>query len=224
MNQLTIISDVHGKKANYVNIVRKRKYTVQLGDLSVDNYNFLNHIDGDNHVFIAGNHDNFDILDNNPPKNYLGRYGLKTLNDVEFFYLGGAFSIDKIYRLNYEFKNKIKCWWPQEEATEDEFENAYNLYCSLKPNIVITHDCPRRVANLAGNPRILREFGFDDDFTTRTSEWLQKMWDFHAPRTWVFGHFHTNFDQTHFNGKEATRFICKPELGLTTIDTEGAVC
>lgn len=90
-------------------------------------------------LFIDGNHENFDILDNLEEKEMYGSkvgvlkdrvYHLKrgnmyTINDKKYFAFGGSASIDKGHRLPY------LSWWPHEVPNGEEFDHAME---TLKEN------------------------------------------------------------------------------------------
>lgn len=212
MNQIRIISDVHGKINKYLDVVNKCEYSVQLGDLAFD-YRFLGNIDDTRHVFIPGNHDNYDKCFAYP--HCLGNFGEFELNGIVFFFIRGAFSIDWQYRQKHQELTGQKSWWSNEELSFAEMKLCFDLYREVKPDFVISHDCPRIISNKIGNPQILNNFGYNADiFTTSTSELLEECYNFHAPKIWIFGHYHIDIQ---VNLK--TKFICLPELGYCDVNS-----
>lgn len=202
---LTIVGDVHGNYHPYIDLVKDTEASIQLGDMGFV-YNGLAKLDPGKHKFFGGNHDNYGLYYKSP--HALGDFGVEELGGVTFFYVRGAFSIDKKYR------SAGISWWPEEELTREEFEKARKLYVEVKPDIMITHESPRQVSELIGNPGVLREFGFDPDrFTTNTSEGLQDLFDLYHPKEWYFGHFHKSWTRK-VNG---TIFHCLNELETVTI-------
>lgn len=208
---MRIIGDVHGKLDPYIRICKKAEdegqYTLQLGDLSLNKLayrqleTFLN---PEKHKFIPGNHDYYPKL----PAMSLGDYGMYELGGITFFFIRGAFSIDKKWRTP-----KID-WFEEEELTDVQLNEAYELYIKEKPDLVFSHDAPRAVGDAVGNPRILMQCGFDPHtFNTRTSIILQKMFETHQPERWYFGHFHNSKVLT----TSATRFQCLDELEYVDI-------
>jgi len=214
-NYIHLLGDVHGHINQYNNLISRLAYSVQIGDMGFD-YSKIK--PNERHVWFGGNHECYYTINNHA--NNLGDYGLKTLNGVTFYFVRGAFSIDKEYRLAGQRKNGVKTWWENEELSKEEFEEVVKDYYEKKPNIVLTHDCPDSVSRIIGNPEILRGFGFDPDtFNTITQTYLEKCFIIHQPKLWVFGHYHKHFDQV-IGG---TRFICLPELKYITINNEGEV-
>ena len=64
MKNVTLIGDLHGKYKRYHEIIREKDrhpYTIQLGDFGFD-YRTLDNVDPKNHVFIGGNHENYDKI------------------------------------------------------------------------------------------------------------------------------------------------------------------
>jgi hypothetical protein len=198
---ITLIGDVHGKYERYHRIIREKDshpFTVQLGDFGFD-YTTLKNVDPKHHVFIGGNHENYDKVTDVP--NYLGDYGhMVDFNGIDFFYYRGAWSIDQQYRtIGID-------WWEQEQVKIEGFMKAREIYRQIKPDIVLTHDCPESIAPylLPPNSRIFQQ----------TTGWaLQELFNIHQPKYWYFGHWHKGWSQT-ING---TRFKCLNELEIDTI-------
>ena len=209
MNKITLIGDVHGKYYNYINICANNEYTIQLGDLGYDNTEVLQGIDPAHHQFIYGNHDNHSVDYDLP--HCLGRFGARSLNNIDFFFVSGAFSIDKKYRID-----KVpQTWFPNEELSYAEGMACLELYEKIKPDLVLTHDFPRSIINKISNPEKLKDWGFDPDtFTTSTSELLEAMFKIHQPRYWWGGHHHCSKTFRH-NG---TRFQVLNELETLIIE------
>lgn len=201
---LRIVGDVHGKYAQYAKLAHKAKKeglkTVQLGDMGF-RYGHFKHfgLDPEDHLFFGGNHDNYDIYHDSP--NVLGDYGYGEMGDVEFFFVRGAFSIDRFLR------TAGVDWWPEEELTQEEFVKAKEMYLEQKPSIVITHDAPDHMRDvlISKGKSMLGSKKLD----TRTGYQLDTMFQAHQPDLWIFGHWHVSCDHKI----EGTRFICLHELG-----------
>lgn len=196
--KIKIIGDVHQKIGKYLSILKKSENTLQLGDLCVDYTAFrevkdfmsiANH--SDRHKTMRGNHE---YWHERLPSD-LGDYGL--YNNI--FFVRGAFSLD------YKYQMAAGCYSKEEELNYKQAEECLNMYCTVKPDIIVSHDAPRAIGNLIGNPDMLRDFGFNPDtFRTLTSELLQAMIDEHPPELLVHGHFHrshkTKIGKTTFIG------------------------
>jgi hypothetical protein len=194
---ITLIGDVHGKYKRYHEIIREKDrypHTIQLGDFGF-NYETLKNVDPASHRILGGNHDNYDKVNECP--NFLGDYGYESLNNISFFYYRGAYSIDKQYRtIGID-------WWPNEENNIETFMKARELYREIKPDFVITHDCPESVAYhiLPTNSRI---------YQNMTGWALQELFNIHKPKYWRFGHYHSKWSMNI----EGTNFRCLDELEI----------
>lgn len=203
MTTIRIIGDVHGKFRNYRDVIRDVPRSIQVGDMGVGFKR--NHGDfewcanppydsmsrGD-HKFIRGNHDNPQACSRHP-------YWIADGTVVDGIYcLGGAVSIDKAWR------TQGLDWWPDEECSYAELERMIDDYAAIKPEVVVTHDCPSSIAN-----EILSAFNMqkiEDGSRTRVA--LERMLESHQPREWFFGHWHVSLSFV----REQTRFTCLNEL------------
>lgn len=190
----TAIGDAHGQYDRYVKMARKRDRTVQIGDLGFK-YGCLENLDPEHHKIVGGNHDNYDVLPNYP--HYLGDWGFHTLGGTEFFFLRGAYSIDRDQRtIGID-------WWSQEEIPIEGFMAAREAYRERKPRIVLTHTCPEVIAPHFLDPRYAYRV-----HVTKTGFMLDELFNIHQPELWVFGHFH--YTKSITEGR--TKFVCLNEL------------
>lgn len=199
--KITVIGDVHGKYDKYYEVLREKDrnaHTVQLGDFGFK-YDTLKNLDPERHKIIGGNHDNYEKIIKIP--HYLGDYGCAKLNGVDFFFYRGAYSIDRQYRtVGID-------WWSEEQLTIDHFMKARDLYREIKPDIVLTHDCPETVVPylLEPNARIYQN----------TTSWaLQELFNIHQPKIWRFGHYHKKWSMNIGN----TNFRCLDELEVEILE------
>lgn len=192
---LRIFGDVHGKYKTHAKLCLKAEKegfcTVQLGDYGFS-YGTLKHynLSPDFHKIVGGNHDNYDVIGDCP--NNLGDFGEATLGGVTFFFVRGAYSVDQSLR------TQGRDWWPEEELSYLQCQEALDAYQEIKPEIVITHDCPSEITEEMGSTLI----------RTRTGELLQQMFDQHKPQQWFFGHYHKDWKCI----VKGTQFQCLPEL------------
>ena len=140
-------------------------------------------------LFIDGNHENFDMLEDMPLVEYKGalmhqidkhifhilRGEIMTLGGYTFFCLGGARSIDMMYRKPH------LSWWPQETINHHDIDNAIaNLEkVNNKVDYVITH--------CSDTSTVLKSFGFRRDVCTDQLMFIDKIVDY---KHWYFGHYH----------------------------------
>lgn len=196
----TAIGDVHGKYDRYLKIAGERDHTVQIGDLGF-RYGCLENLDPGSHKIVAGNHDNYDSITNYP--HYLGDWGFHTLGGTEFFFLRGAYSIDRDQRI-------IGIdWWSEEEIKIESFMEARAAYRERAPRIVLTHTCPETMSPAFLEPRNAHRV-----HVTKTGWMLDELFNAHRPELWIFGHFHVSRSVT----ERGTKFVCLNEL--ETLDVE----
>lgn len=220
---MKIIGDIHGKLDEYIKIVSNTKSSVQLGDFGFSNVlnNFLYYQDMlpcSHHKIGAGNHSDHDMISNIP--HYLGRFGRHLIDNIDFFWIDGALSIDLVYRVGEWMSNGriplFKSWWSNEQLDYFEMVECKAQYELLRPSIVLSHTCPSTIINsVNGNKssNIMYKYGWGSSYNDMTSQFLQTLLEKHQPELWVFGHHHKSFDMI-ING---TRFICLEELGTYEI-------
>lgn len=210
MTTLRVIGDVHGKFKPYRNIIRDVPFSIQAGDMGVGfrgyRHGELVHLTNPpydamsegHHLFIRGNHDNPEVCKRQ-------RYWIPDGTVVDgIFCLGGAVSIDRAYR------TEGLDWWPDEELSYAELERMIDEYAAIKPEVVITHDCPSSIAN-----EILAAFNMrkiEDGSRTRVA--LEQMLAAHQPREWYFGHWHVSL--SFVRGR--TKFQCLNELEYVDVE------
>ena len=168
----------------------KEAITLMCGDMGVGFSDVISPCCGDNDYWISGNHDNHDACLG--IKGYLGDYGVIDVG-VKAFFIRGAYSTDRYHRTeNID-------WWRCEQLSQEKCNEAIELYAKEKPDLVISHDCPKQVHHL------VCAFGREG---SRTGETLTKLFEIHSPKFWIFGHHH-NHSQHVVNG---TTFTCLGEL------------
>lgn len=193
---IKIIGDIHGQFQEYRKLLGD-SCTVQVGDFGF-RYDSLDAVDSVKHKIVGGNHDNYDTITSVP--HYLGDFGLASLGGVTFFFLRGAYSIDRDQRtigVN---------WWREEEISIESFLNARELYRDSEPDIVITHDCPENVSEYLISDGARR-------YQTKTGFMLQELFNTHKPRLWRFGHYHKSWQKDI----QGTNFRCLRELEVETL-------
>ena len=112
------------------------------------------------------------------------------INNSKCLVLGGAYSVDKHYRLMKGYQ-----WFESEQIPDDrkaEIED-YLSVCGYNVDYVLSHTCPY-------NTRPVHMFLRSIDQSTVDSSmevWLQKIADRLTFKHWYFGHYHDDWD----NGK-----------------------
>lgn len=223
---LRVIGDMHGKAGLYKGIVQRANakgiHTLQLGDLGFGGmYHFLmkdNEFSVEQNKFFMGNHDQYDYTSKEVDADCLLRFmefnlsdfGMRSLGGFDFFIVRGAFSID------YKHRIPFRSWWREEELPVRYHDTILDGYVRAKPELVITHELPQNVGHdgVLKTPFILKEFGFNPEtFSTNTGELLQKLFEAHQPKLWLFGHYHKDW-AANVNG---TAFQCLPEAGYVDL-------
>lgn len=190
---MLFIGDVHGKFNEYDTVMKRGRDTFQVGDFGIGFPGYKPRSWPMNHKFIRGNHDNPELCRKHP--NYMGNFGYRG----GLFFMGGANSIDKIYR------TEGKDWWPDEQLSVEQLSDAIEQYERLKPSVLVTH--------MTGLEVQQHLFDFSQVHTSRTLKALDIMWKNHQPKLWVFGHYHKSVD-TFYRG---CRIICLNELDTIEI-------
>lgn len=183
---MLIIGDVHGKVLEYQEKVSKYPESICVGDFGFKKQHTW-HINNmsPSHKINLGNHDDPAYV--NAPHscgNFSFRDGIFTVR--------GADSIDK------HLRTEGIDWFPNEELTYAEMQEAVDAYIAIRPSVVVTHDCPQSIRRLM--------FGIYD--SSLTSQGLEIMLQKHQPDVWIFGHHHVSMNE--LVGK--TSFICLAEL------------
>ena len=190
--KIRFVGDVHGKINDYVKIVQDCERSVQVGDFGAG-FVKMPILDPHKHKFIRGNHDNPNTCKTTP--NWIKDGEIED----NILYVGGAFSIDRNSRV--EGIN----WWSDEELTIVELNEIIDKAEIYQPKIIVSHDCPTRVAEILFGKKPLK---------TRTQDALAAVFNVCQPKIWVFGHWHEDKDQIINN----CRFICLNELSYIDLE------
>lgn len=208
--KLRVIGDVHGCIEIYLNLINssnKCDASIQLGDMGFrDNYKALanglenDKIDSNKHVFIGGNHDDYD---HRPPTMLpdFGQIKFSQDQELKMFYIRGAESIDKKYRV------EGVSWWRAEQLNYRESEKAFDAYCRFKPDIMFTHDCPWDILSYFITNSMKKN-------GSSTNHLLRNCFEIHQPKFWYFGHHH----QTKKMELKGTAFQCLNELNYLDLE------
>lgn len=157
-------------------------------------------------LFVDGNHENFDLLEQYPVEEMFGgqvarindsvfwlkRGEVFVINEQRIFVFGGGMSHDQ------DWRTPGKTWWPQEQSKQCDFDNAiknlekYN-WCV---DFVLSH-VPPYCEVLGFMPRAYALKGYGTDWTEHHLDELKSRLSFER---WYFGHLH--MDQTE------GRFTC----------------
>ena len=104
-----------------------------------------------------------------------------TIDDLKCLVIGGAYSVDKYYRLS---TNNI--WHENEQLTDEEMRNIYSYTRGDCFDIILSHTCP-----YDWRPTDLFLSGLDQSTVDNSMEkWMLKMKEDTAWGLWLFGHYH----------------------------------
>lgn len=107
-----------------------------------------------------------------------------SFDGVQTFAIGGAYSVDKFYRLANDWG-----WWPDEqpdEATKLRAERQLDIH-GWQADVVLTHTCPLRY-----EPTEVFLSGVDQSSVDKsTEEWLDTIERRLQYKQWYCGHYHT---------------------------------
>ncbi len=151
-------------------------------------------------LFLDGNHENFDWLENFPViekfggkvqwcgKNILHmmRGEIYTIDGKRFFVCGGATSMDK------EFRQPYVSWWPEENISSAEARKAIeNLDHATEPiDFILTHTCPESIVEQMFKVPVIYDV---------TAKFLDVIKDRLPSTPWYFGHWHKDKDWGRFH-------------------------
>lgn len=143
-------------------------------------------------LWIDGNHENFELLDEYPVEDWQGgkvqkitdniihlcRGSLFELDNKRVFAFGGAESHDKQYR------RVGRSWWEDEMPTDEEMEHGRKTLNTAGWNvdIVLTHSLPSRIQNV-----LFRDNEYKTNALTDYFDEIDNRLDF---KMWFSGHYH----------------------------------
>lgn len=212
---IILAGDTHGlvdldKITNYFEVndeYTRDDYLIILGDAGVlwngiedkDVQNTLNNLPVTT-LWIDGNHENFDLLDEYPDEMWhggrvhfitdsiihLARGQVFEIDGKTFFTFGGGNSIDK------HLRQLGLSWWPEEMPSNYEYDEGLNNLEKVdwKVDYVLTHTCPEYIANQLVT------------YTYPGEETLQRYLNVIAEdlefEEWYFGHWHMDESVENF--------------------------
>lgn len=195
---IRLIGDVHGYYDSYLAITQYAEYSIQLGDFGFE-YSLLSKLNHEKHKVLLGNHDHYGRI---PQLYALPDFGMCKLNDIEFFCIRGAYSVDKQYRTQF------LDWWPEEQLNIQQCYECLDLFKQVKPELVLSHDCPFVLYK-----DVLRPGNRWPVRPTITNMLLDECFKSHQPQRWFFAHHHNSWQGT----VNKTRFRCLDELEFVDI-------
>ena len=191
-------------------------YFPNFGDNFLERVSFYSNLKNIDTHFIKGNHENHDELSKYKEiteiaNNVFYHPNLTTwiVDNVSFFSIGGAYSIDKAYRTpGYN-------WFAGEEIGIKEIYECPKI----KVDVVLSHDCPISV-----DINDMLRYNMDKS-TKENREKLQAIVDIVNPKLVIHGHYHMSFIRNgssfknislgcNFNSIEEQTFIYDTKTGI----------
>ena len=118
-----------------------------------------------------------------PNIRYLKDYGVYQMGNLDVAVIGGAYSVDKWYRLD-----RGAIWYPDEQLTEEEMIAATAELTGTEVDIVLTHTCP-----INWEPSDLFLNGIDQRRVDKTMElFMEEIAQCFGWKVWCFGHYHAD--------------------------------
>lgn len=146
-------------------------------DINVDNFVWLEEAYPNIRYFVDGN--------------------VYNINGKNALVIGGAYSVDKWYRLaragyskdEAETANPKKCgWFKSELLTADEMNEITEKVVGKRFDFVLSHTCP-----LSWEPNDLFLNGIDQSQVDKSMElWMDELLNKIDWRVWLFGHYHAD--------------------------------
>lgn len=109
------------------------------------------------------------------------------INGLRVLVIGGAYSVDKFYRLAHFPKDaKWTGWFKDEQLTKEEMQSISNRYRGERFDLVLSHTCP-----YSWRPTDLFLSGLDQSTVDNSMEqWLEGFRKKISYNIWLFGHYH----------------------------------
>lgn len=181
------LNETDNIKKEYVNQLGYRIYCVrgnhEARPQSILNMKLIYDEDVDGQVWFQEKYPNI---------RYFMDYGEYWINHNHILVIGGAYSVDKYYRLyrkglTEEDNNpKITGWFIDEQLSKDEMKAAEFMYQYESFDFVFSHTCP-----FSFRPTDLFLNCIDQSKVDNSMElWLDKIKDKINWSIWLFGHFH----------------------------------
>lgn len=106
-----------------------------------------------------------------------------TINGLKYIVIGGAYSVDKYYRLA-----RGAGWWEDEQPSEEIKQYVEKQLEGNVVDVILSHTCPYKY-----EPREMFLSQIDQSTVdTSTEEWLDRIESSVNYRAWYCGHWHTD--------------------------------
>lgn len=123
------------------------------------------------------------VEDEFPRIRYFTDWGFYTIDGLKTLVVGGAYSVDKFYRLANGWK-----WFENEQLSDFEMRACEKNVEYKEFDLVLSHTCP-----LSVQPTDLFLRGLDQSTVDNTMEvWLEGLEKKFEWKIWLFGHYHAD--------------------------------
>lgn len=213
--------DIHGSPYNIIRFAKRMKLTrsdviVILGDVGANYYGnerdreMKMHLNALNPTIfcIHGNHEKRPATiptyklkgwnggqvwyeDEYPGLLFAKDGDIYTIEGVRYLVIGGAYSVDKYYRLMRGYG-----WWEDEQPSEAIKKYVDRQVDESSFDVILSHTCPMKYEPVEMFIAAVDQSTVD----ASTEEWLDKIEDRAKYKAWFCGHWHTDkrIDRMHF--------------------------
>ena len=114
-----------------------------------------------------------------------------TLDGLQHLVIGGAYSVDKFYRITRNYG-----WWPDEQPSEEIKAYVERQISTRSVDVVLSHTCPHKYEPTEVFLPFIDQSTVDDS----TERWLDEIENRLDYSAWFCGHWHVNkrIDKMHF--------------------------
>lgn len=178
------------------------------------NYPLINDVDVGGMVYMEEEYPNI---------RYFIDGGNYTINNKSVLTIGGAYSVDKWFRLQRATasNSSFSGWFKDEQLTEQEMSLISDNIKGKYFDFVFTHTCP-----LDWEPTDLFLSGVDQSLVDKNMEkWLNQLKDIFDWGVWCFGHYHTDrlerpYVEQYYTDIENLNDIIKRWKNFSKTDTD----
>jgi len=106
-----------------------------------------------------------------------------TLDGMKHLVIGGAYSVDKFYRLRKGF-----AWWPDEQPNDEIKAYVEQQIKTQSIDVILSHTCPFKYEPVEAFLPMVDQSTVD----TSTEQWLDHIEETYDYKQWLCGHWHIN--------------------------------
>ena len=138
-------------------------------------------VEGMHLVYDENVHGEVYVQDKWPTIKYFKDWGIYIIGDYKCAVVGGAYSVDKNFRLVHGWP-----WFESEQLTNKEMIDCIKDFTNQQVDFVFTHTCP-----ICWEPTDLFISGIDQSKVDKSMElFLEELAQYFDWKIWCFGHYH----------------------------------